>query len=112
MDEFEFGQNSTADFGVSCPRASEKMSYNLVSTLAPSFFNQIFFILGCMEDNHNISDNRFIIRHNGENLVSPLEPSFLIGSFFIFAGNEDNHKSLDKLNFGGVYITDFGVSCP
>ena len=37
LDEFEFGQNSAADFGVSCPYASEKTSYNLVSTLAPSF---------------------------------------------------------------------------
>ena len=34
LDEFEFGQNSAADFGVSCP---EKTSYNLVSTLVPSF---------------------------------------------------------------------------
>ena len=37
LDEFEFGQNSDADFGVSCPCASEKTSYNLVSTLALSF---------------------------------------------------------------------------
>ena len=37
LDEFQFGQNSAADFGVSCPSAYEKKSYNLVSTLAPSF---------------------------------------------------------------------------
>ena len=37
LDEFEFGQSSAADFGVSYPSAPEKMSYNLVSTLAPSF---------------------------------------------------------------------------
>ena len=38
------------------------MSYNLVSTLAPSFLIR-FFILASMEDNHNIS-GEFKIRHD------------------------------------------------
>ena len=38
LDGFKFRQNSTADFRVSCPWASEKKTrYNLVSTLASQF---------------------------------------------------------------------------
>ena len=37
LDEFEFRRNSTTDFRVSCPLASEKSNNKLVSTLAPSF---------------------------------------------------------------------------
>ena len=36
LDEFEFRQDPTADYGVSCPWASEKSMYNVVNTLAPS----------------------------------------------------------------------------
>ena len=37
LDEFEFRQDSITDFGVSCPRASEKLMNNVVTTLAPTF---------------------------------------------------------------------------
>ena len=37
LDEFVFQQNPMTDYGVSCPWASEKSMYNVVSTLAPSF---------------------------------------------------------------------------
>ena len=37
LHEFKFRQNSTTDLGVSIPCASEKTTFNLVSTLAPSF---------------------------------------------------------------------------
>ena len=37
LDEFKFRQDSTSDYGVSCPWASEKSMYNVVKTLAPSF---------------------------------------------------------------------------
>ena len=37
LDEFEFRQNPTTDYGISCPWASEKSMYNVVNTLAPSF---------------------------------------------------------------------------
>ena len=37
MDEFEFRQDPTTDYGVSCPWASEKSMYNVVNTLATSF---------------------------------------------------------------------------
>ena len=47
LDEFEFRQDPTTDYGVSCPWASEKSMYNVVTTLAPllsiesSFFMQV-----------------------------------------------------------------------
>ena len=36
-DEFEIRPDRTKDCGVICPWASEKMMYNVVSTLAPLF---------------------------------------------------------------------------
>ena len=38
LDEFKFQRDFTIDCGVSCPWVFEKSMYNLVSTLAPSFF--------------------------------------------------------------------------
>ena len=37
LDEFKFGPDTIADSGVICPWASEKLIYNVVNTLAPSF---------------------------------------------------------------------------
>ena len=37
LDEFEFRQDPTTDYGVSCPWASAKTMYNVVNTLATSF---------------------------------------------------------------------------
>ena len=37
VDEFQFCQDPTTDYGVSCPWGSEKSMYNVVNTLAPSF---------------------------------------------------------------------------
>ena len=37
LNEFEFWQDLTLDYGVSCPRASEKPMFNFVHSLAPSF---------------------------------------------------------------------------
>ena len=37
LDKYEFHHDSTSDYGVSCPWASEKSMYNVVNTLAPSF---------------------------------------------------------------------------
>ena len=38
LDEFEFRQDPTTDYGVSCPWMSENSVYNVVNTQAPSFF--------------------------------------------------------------------------
>ena len=37
LDEFKFWPDTTTDTRVICPCASEKLMYNVVSTLAPSF---------------------------------------------------------------------------
>ena len=37
LDEFKFRQNTDTNIRVICPCASEKLLYNVVSTLAPSF---------------------------------------------------------------------------
>ena len=37
LDEFEFRPGTTADTRVICPCASEKLLYNVVTTLAPLF---------------------------------------------------------------------------
>ena len=56
LDEFKFRPDTDTNTRVICPCVSEKLLYNVVSTLAPSFFYQIFFILAGKEDIHNISD--------------------------------------------------------
>ena len=37
MLEFKFRQDLTTDYGIICPWASEKSTYNLVATLTPLF---------------------------------------------------------------------------
>ena len=37
LDEFEFRQVPTTDYGVSCPLASKKSMHNVVNTLVPLF---------------------------------------------------------------------------
>ena len=45
LDELEFRQDHTTDYGVSCPWGSEKSMYNVVNTLAPSFLIESSFLL-------------------------------------------------------------------
>ena len=44
-DGFEIRSDQTLDCGVSCPCASEKSMYNVVTTLAPSFLIGSFSFL-------------------------------------------------------------------
>ena len=44
LDEFKFRQDSNTDSGVIYLCASEKSMYNVLNTLAPSYY-QLFFIL-------------------------------------------------------------------
>ena len=39
LDEFKFRPDTTANSRDICPCASEKLMYNVVNTLAPSFLN-------------------------------------------------------------------------
>ena len=43
LDEFKFRPDTTTNSRVICPCASEKLMYNVVNTLAPSF------LIGCMK---------------------------------------------------------------
>ena len=54
LDEFEFQQDSTSDYGVSCPWASEKSMCNVVNTLAPSFLIESSSFFAGNEDNHKV----------------------------------------------------------
>ena len=57
LDEFKFRPDTDTNTRVICPCASEKLLYNVVSTLAPSFligFSSYLQIYN--EDIHNISD--------------------------------------------------------
>ena len=45
LGEFEFRQDPTTDYGLSCPWASEKSMYNVVNTLASSFLIEFSSIL-------------------------------------------------------------------
>ena len=38
FDEFKFRPDTTTNYQVSCPCASEKLMYNVVNTLVPLFF--------------------------------------------------------------------------
>ena len=38
LDEFKFRPDTTTDSRVICPCASEKLTYNVVNTIAPLFF--------------------------------------------------------------------------
>ena len=100
------------------------MSYNLVSTLAPSFligsssYLQITrtSIISQMSSNYS----QFLPRtvelaalerlkkshktYNGENLVSTLVPSFLIGSSPVLQVTRTTIKAWMSLNFGGMSL--------
>ena len=56
LDELKFRPDTTTNNRVICPWASEKLMYNVLSTLAPLIFDRIFFILAGNEDIHNILD--------------------------------------------------------
>ena len=42
--EFEFKQDPSTDYGVSCPWACEKSMYNILNSLAPSFLIESSFL--------------------------------------------------------------------
>ena len=45
LDEIKFRPDTTTDSRVICPCASEKLTYNVVTTLAPSFLFVCLFVL-------------------------------------------------------------------
>ena len=100
LDEFEFRQDPTTDYGVSCPWASEKSLYNVVNTLAPSVLSESssclqvtrttiksglsykFSLIGpCTAELaalERLKNSPYT--YNGRTVVNTLAPSLLIGS--------------------------------
>ena len=107
LDEFKFRPHTNTNFRVICPRASEKLMYNVVNTQAPSFligsssflqvrrttikawtsskFDQIRPWTAELAALERLEKSPYT--YNRTNLVSTLAPSFLIVS----GGNEDMH---------------------
>ena len=57
LDEFKFRPDTTTNSRVICPCKSEKLMYNVVNTLAPTFsIDRIFFIFAGNEDNNKVSN--------------------------------------------------------
>ena len=57
LDKFKFGPDTITDSGVICPRASEKLFYNVVNNLSIYFiFDRMFFIFADNKDNHKVLD--------------------------------------------------------
>ena len=54
LNEFKFRLDTTTNPRVICPCASKKLLYNVLETLAPSFFDRIFFIFAGNEDNYEV----------------------------------------------------------
>ena len=54
LDEFKFRPDTTTNSRVICPCMSEKLMYNVVNTLAPSFLIGSSSFL--QEDNHKVLD--------------------------------------------------------
>ena len=114
MDELEFLPDPTTECGVTDPVASEKSMFNVINTLAPSFFIGSFSFLQVtrtvmisqMSSNFgqiglrtaeltalNIWKNphRFIL----EKMLSTLSDFIFDWFTFILAENQDMYKSLD-----------------
>ena len=119
LDEFKFRPDTDTNTRVICPCASEKLLYNVVSTLAPSFligsssylqvtrtsitsrtslkFSQIGPRTAELAALEPLEKSPYT--YIGRNLVNTLVPSFYDWIFFIPAGIEDMDESLDEFEF-------------
>ena len=118
LDEFEFRPDTNTR--VICPCASEKLLYNVVSTLAPSFligsssylqvtrtsitsrtsskFGQIGPRTAELAALERLEKSPYT--YNGRNLVNTLAPSFLIGSSSFLQVSRTCMKAWMSSNFG------------
>ena len=56
LDEFKFRPDTTTNSRVICPCASEKLLYNVVNTIAPSFLIGSSSFFAGNKDNHKVLD--------------------------------------------------------
>ena len=98
LEDFEFRPDTTADSRVICPCASEKLTYNVVNTLAPLFLigSSSYFQVTRTSITSRMSSKfgqigprtaelaalerleKSPYTYNGRNLVYTLAPSFII----------------------------------
>ena len=121
-DEFNFRPDTTTNSRVICPCVSEKLMYNVVNTLAPTFLigSSSFFQLTRTTLQSGQSSNlrqigpraaeqaaldrieKFPKTYNGRNLVNTLAPSFRIGSSSFLQLTKTCMKAWMSSNFGKV----------
>ena len=119
LDEFKFWPDTTTDSRVICPCASEKLTYNVVKTLAPLFligsssylqvtrafitsrtslkFGQIGPRTAELASLERLEISPY---SNGRNLVTTLAPPFLIRSTSFLQVRRTCMKALMSSNFG------------
>ena len=120
LDEFKFRPNTTTNSRVICPCASEKLMYNVVNTLAPSFLNgSSSFLQVTRPTIKSWTSSKFDqirpwtaelaalerlekspLTYNWGNLVNTLAPSFLIGSSSFLQVSRTCMKAWISSNFG------------
>ena len=120
LGEFKFRPDTDTNTRVICPCASEKLLYNVLSILAPSFLIESFSYLQVSRTSiTSRTSSKFgqigprtaelaalerleksPLTYNGRNLVNTLAPSFLIGSSSFLQVSRTCMKAWLSSNFG------------
>ena len=128
LDDFKFRPDTTTNFRVICPCASEKLMYNVVNTLAPLFFigSSSYWQVMRTSITSRTSSKFGQIGPRAAELAalerlekSPWETSCEHSSSFIFesinlilAGKENIHESLDEFKLRPNTTTNTRGICP
>ena len=112
LDALKFWPDTNTNTRVTCPCASDKLMYNVVSTIAPSFLIRSSSYLQVMRTSitsrtrskfcqigPRTAELAALETYNGRNLVNTLAPSIFDSINLILAGKEDMHESLDEIEF-------------
>ena len=126
LDEFDFGPDQTAHFGVTCPWVTKILHFRTWISLRPvgqSWSNFMCSITRGVEKLH------MVLRQTGSKLWCPWHQKAPIDLqwekwclhlfsvafdpiLFILAGKEDMHKNSHEFEFRPGWTTDYGVTCP
>ena len=130
LNEFKFLPDPTIDYGVICSWMSEQSTYNLVSTLEPSFLissSSFLQVTRTTIKSKQSSNFDQILQQTAEfscpwasgKIPINLQWEICCGHssvfnsdwiFFIFEGNEDMHKCLNEFEF--LLEINYRVICP
>ena len=120
LDEFKIRPDTDTDTRVICPCTSEKLTYNVVTTLAPSFligsssYLQVTRTSITSRTSSKLGQigprtaelaalerlEKSPLTYNGRILVNTLAPSFLIGSSSFLQASRTCMKAWMSSNFG------------